>query len=29
MGKTAAIDDLLAKLNPQQREAATFGEGRC
>jgi len=27
MTASASIDDLLAKLNPQQREAATFGDG--
>jgi DNA helicase-2/ATP-dependent DNA helicase PcrA len=27
MGDIAAIDELLAKLNPRQREAATFGKG--
>jgi DNA helicase-2/ATP-dependent DNA helicase PcrA len=27
MGKTTAIDEVLSKLNPQQREAATHGQG--
>ena len=29
MSNIATIDELLAGLNPQQREAATHGEGRC